>query len=122
VEVNQRDLVDKVLARYPEEFTGTFGTTSGQEERLIAMKCSENCCRMRMMLAPETSILYLRVHTDMRVMGRHQILIRLRYVIRQITGYGALTFSSNKVFKWLVRNDGAQFQDTDWKRLTKIGL
>ncbi|KAG1831524.1 hypothetical protein EV424DRAFT_1304208, partial [Suillus variegatus] len=24
------------------------------------------------------------------------------------------------VFKWLVKNDGAKFQDTDWKRLTKI--
>jgi hypothetical protein len=57
-------------------------------------------------------------------MGRNQTPVQLRCVVRQITGYLALTFLSNnlKVFKWLVKNDGAKFQDTDWKRLTKIGL
>lgn len=124
MEINQRALVDKVLARYPEEFTGTFGTTSSQKERLIAMKCSENCCRMRTMLGPKTLISYLRVHADVQVMGQHQVSIQLRCAISRITGYGALTFSSNnlKVFKWVVKNDGAQFKPDDWNRLTKIGM
>lgn len=85
VEVNQRDLVDKVLARYPEEFT-VFrellqnADDAGAENFVIVFESPHG-----------------RASNGMKP-----------------------DINSAKVFKWLVKNDGAKFQDTDWKRLTKI--
>lgn len=85
MEVNQRDLVDKVLARYPEEFT-VFrellqnADDAGAENFEIVFESQHGCA------------------SNGTTPG----------------------FNSAKVFRWLVKNDGAQFQSTDWKRLTKI--
>ncbi|KAG2030034.1 histidine kinase-like ATPase, partial [Suillus americanus] len=88
VEVNQQDLVDKVLACYPEELTVLRellqnADDAGAENFEVVFESTHGCA------SDGTT--------------------------------PALTFSSNKVFRWLVKNDGAQFQDTDWKCLTKIG-
>ncbi|KAG0706644.1 hypothetical protein DFH29DRAFT_900624 [Suillus ampliporus] len=85
VEVNQRDLVDKVLARYPEEFT-VFrellqnADDAGAENFAIVFHAPHGC-------------------------GSNGTKPDL---------------NSAKVFKWVVKNDGAPFQETDWRRLTKI--
>ncbi|KAG2358885.1 hypothetical protein BDR07DRAFT_1416380 [Suillus spraguei] len=85
VEVNQRDLVDKVLARYPEEFT-VFrellqnADDAGAENFEIVFESQHGCASNGM-----------------------------------IPG-----LNSTQISKWLVKNDGAQFQSDDWERLTKI--
>ncbi|KAG2107835.1 hypothetical protein BD769DRAFT_1500283 [Suillus cothurnatus] len=85
VEVNQRDLVDKVLARYPEEFT-------------VFRELLQNA--------------------DDAGAGNFDIVFESPH--RYASNGTTPDLNSAQVFKWLVRNDGAQFQDTDWKRLTKI--
>ncbi|KAG1724402.1 histidine kinase-like ATPase, partial [Suillus paluster] len=100
VEVNQRGLVDKVLARYPEEFTvfrELLQNADDAEAKNFAIE--------------------FQLETP-RECARNGTKPDLNSA--KSTGSGILTFSSNKVFKWLVKNDGVPFQDTDWKRLTKI--
>ncbi|KAG1829918.1 histidine kinase-like ATPase, partial [Suillus subalutaceus] len=84
VDVNQRDLVHKVFARYPEEFT-VFrellqnADSAGAENFAIVFQSPQGCA----------------------------------------SNESKLDLNSAKVFKWLVKNDGAPFQESDWKRLTK---
>ncbi|KAG1747684.1 hypothetical protein EDB19DRAFT_1872895 [Suillus lakei] len=85
VEVNQRDLVDKVLARYPEEFTVFRELLQNADDA-----------------------------------GAQNFAIEFQSPPGCASNGTKLDLSSAKVYKWLVKNDGAQFQDTDWKRLTKI--
>ncbi|KAG1846213.1 histidine kinase-like ATPase [Suillus subalutaceus] len=86
VEVNQRDLVDKVLARYPEEFT-------------VFRELLQNADDAG---AENFDVVFESTHAGCTSNGTTPGL------------------NSVKIFRWLVKNDGAQFQDTDWKRLTKI--
>ncbi|KAG1813853.1 uncharacterized protein BJ212DRAFT_1364045 [Suillus subaureus] len=85
VEVNQRNLVDKVLARYPEEFT-------------VFRELLQNADDAG---AENFDIVFESLH-------------------RCASNGTTQGLNSAKVFKWLVKNDGAQFQPDDWKRLTKI--
>ena len=48
VEVNQRALIDKVLARYSGEFTGGFSTIFIEGGYLnVCLQFSVNCCRLQ---------------------------------------------------------------------------
>ncbi|KAG1730663.1 histidine kinase-like ATPase [Suillus paluster] len=85
VEVNQRDLVDKVLARYPEEFTVFRELLQNADDA-----------------------------------GAENFTIVFQASHRYASNGTKPDLSSVKVCKWLVRNDGAPFQDPDWGRLTKI--
>lgn len=85
VEVNQRDLVDKVLARYPEEFTVFRELLQNADDA-----------------------------------GAENFVIVFESPHGNMSNGTKPDPNSAKVFKWLVKNDGAKFQDTDWKRLTKI--
>ncbi|KAG1798994.1 uncharacterized protein HD556DRAFT_1440065 [Suillus plorans] len=85
VEVNQRDLVDKVLARYPEEFT-------------VFRELLQNA-------------------DDAGAKNFNIVFESPRGRASNGTTPG---LNSAKVFKWVVKNDGVQFEPADWKRLTKI--
>ncbi|KAF9235050.1 hypothetical protein BU15DRAFT_78428 [Melanogaster broomeanus] len=92
VTVNQKALVQKVLARYPEEFT-VFrelvqnADDAGADNVEIEFQTKE----------------YAGKPSGSKAMnGTHGNL------------------SNVKVFKWVVKNDGAVFQQKDWDRITKI--
>ncbi|KAG2141060.1 hypothetical protein DEU56DRAFT_797030 [Suillus clintonianus] len=85
VEVNQRDLVDKVLARYPEEFTVFRELLQNADDA-----------------------------------GAKNFSIEFQSLAGNESNGAKPDPNSAKVFKWIVKNDGAPFQKTDWKRLTKI--
>ncbi|OJA08565.1 hypothetical protein AZE42_03358 [Rhizopogon vesiculosus] len=87
VEVNQRDLVDKVLARYPEEFT-------------VFRELLQNA--------------------DDAGAKSFEIVFQKSYVDKCASNGTKPDLDSVKVCKWLVKNDGAAFEENDWKRLTKI--
>ncbi|KIK42488.1 hypothetical protein CY34DRAFT_142335 [Suillus luteus UH-Slu-Lm8-n1] len=85
VEVNQRLLVDKVLARYPEEFTVFRELLQNADDA-----------------------------------GAENFIIVFESPCGFTSNGTKPDPNSAKVFKWLVKNDGAKFQDNDWKRLAKI--
>ncbi|KAF9235045.1 hypothetical protein BU15DRAFT_65186 [Melanogaster broomeanus] len=92
VTVNQKALVQKVLARYPEEFT-VFrelvqnADDAGAENVEIEFQTKEYAGKPSGFKATN---------------GTHGNL------------------SNVKVFKWVVKNDGAVFQKEDWDRITNI--
>ncbi|OAX38949.1 hypothetical protein K503DRAFT_865778 [Rhizopogon vinicolor AM-OR11-026] len=87
VEVNQRDLVDKVLARYPEEFTVFRELLQNADDAW----------------AKSFEIVFQKSHVD-----------------KYASNGTKPDLDSVKVCKWLVKNNGAAFEENDWKRLTKI--
>ncbi|KAG1825278.1 hypothetical protein EV424DRAFT_1392999 [Suillus variegatus] len=85
VEINQRALVDKVLARYPEEFTVFRELLQNADDA-----------------------------------GAENFNIVFESPRGRASNGTTSGLNSTKVFKWVVKNDGAQFKPDDWNRLTKI--
>ncbi|KAF9219210.1 hypothetical protein BS17DRAFT_798263 [Gyrodon lividus] len=94
VEVNQRALIDKVLARYSGEFT-------------VFRELLQNSDDAR------SSAVEIRFETD----------AYLRRKAEKEEGVTPRTFpdlKSNPVLQWTFRNNGILFRDEDWTRLRKI--
>ncbi|KIJ09990.1 hypothetical protein PAXINDRAFT_16966 [Paxillus involutus ATCC 200175] len=94
VTVNQRALVEKVLARYPEEFTVFRELLQNADDTR-----AEN------------------VDIEFQTEGHAQKL--LGYEATDSTNFD---LSKAKVFKCVVRNDGKRFGEGDWNRLTNIAV
>ncbi|KAG1871608.1 hypothetical protein F4604DRAFT_1768978 [Suillus subluteus] len=98
VEVNQRALVDKVLARYPEEFT-------------VFRELLQNADDAR---ATKVLIEFQTKDYVTHSAGANG----------KTNGINGTTdipdLLTTKLFKWVVRNNGDYFEDKDWGRLTKI--
>lgn len=96
VEVNQRALVDKVLARYPEEFT-VFRELLQNADDARATK-----------VVIEFQTKGYATHSAGANGKTNGIMTDIPDLL------------TTKLFKWVVRNNGDDFKDTDWGRLTKI--
>ncbi|KAG0706650.1 histidine kinase-like ATPase, partial [Suillus ampliporus] len=94
VEVNQRGLVDKVLTHYPGEFTVFRELLQNVDDA-----------------GAKNFAIAFRTPHECASDGMKPDLNSAKVV---------LTFSSDKVIKWVVKNDGAPFEGPDWKRLMKI--
>ncbi|KAG1902642.1 uncharacterized protein F5891DRAFT_1022595 [Suillus fuscotomentosus] len=98
VEVNQRALVDKVLARYPEEFT-------------VFRELLQNADDAR---AKKVLIEFQTKDYATHTAGANG----KTNGINGTTDFPDLL--TTKLYKWVVRNNGDYFEDKDWGRLTKI--
>ncbi|KAG1718293.1 hypothetical protein EDB19DRAFT_952071 [Suillus lakei] len=96
VEVNQRALVDKVLARYPEEFT-------------VFRELLQNADDAR---ATKVSIEFQTRECATHSAGANGHAIGINSTVPDL--------KTTKLFKWIVSNNGDCFQEKDWERLTKI--
>lgn len=98
VEVNQRALVDKVLARYPEEFT-------------VFRELLQNADDAR-----ATKVL---IEFQTKDYVTHSVGAN-----GKTNGINGTTdipdLLRTKLYTWVVRNNGDYFEDKDWGRLTKI--
>ncbi|KAG2141054.1 hypothetical protein DEU56DRAFT_797004 [Suillus clintonianus] len=98
VEVNQRALVDKVLARYPEEFT-------------VFRELLQN--------ADDARATKVVIEFQTKAYASHSVEAN-----GKTNGINGTTdipdLSNSKLFKWVVRNNGDFFEEKDWGRLTKI--
>ncbi|KAG1788867.1 histidine kinase-like ATPase, partial [Suillus plorans] len=98
VEVNQRALVDKVLARYPEEFT-------------VFRELLQN--------ADDARAKKVLIEFQTKDYATHSAGANGKTNgINGTTDFPDLV--TMKLYKWVVRNNGDYFEDKDWGRLTKI--
>ncbi|KAG2107834.1 hypothetical protein BD769DRAFT_1500263 [Suillus cothurnatus] len=115
VEVNQRALVDKVLARYPEEFTwfveSLYWLAQSAEKRLVFRELLQNADDAR---ATKVLIDFQTKNYATHSAGANG----------KTNGINGVTdipdLLTTKLYKWVVRNNGDYFEDKDWGRLTKI--
>ncbi|KAG1730664.1 uncharacterized protein EDB91DRAFT_1059251, partial [Suillus paluster] len=96
VEVNQRALVDKVLARYPEDFT-------------VFRELLQNADDAR---ATKVLIEFQTRDYATHSAGANGKANGINGTIPDL--------NTTKLFKWIVRNNGDCFEEKDWGRLTKI--
>ncbi|KIJ66567.1 hypothetical protein HYDPIDRAFT_26903 [Hydnomerulius pinastri MD-312] len=92
VTVNQRALVDKVLARYPEEFT-------------VFRELVQNADDAR----AENVVIEFQTEAYAKSPASEKM----------VNGVG-VDLNKAKAFKWIVKNDGEEFEPRDWNRLTSI--
>ncbi|KAG0706642.1 hypothetical protein DFH29DRAFT_900607 [Suillus ampliporus] len=96
VEVNQRALVDKVLARYPEDFT-------------VFRELLQNADDAR---ATKVLIEFQTSNYAIHSAGANGKANGINGTIPDL--------NTTKLSKWIVRNNGDRFEEKDWGRLTKI--
>ncbi|KIK93084.1 hypothetical protein PAXRUDRAFT_145837 [Paxillus rubicundulus Ve08.2h10] len=94
VNVNQRDLVEKVLARYPEDLT-------------VFRELVQNADDAR---AENVEIDFQTKDYAAKASGS-----------KAMNGTNS-DLTSAKIHKWVVRNDGDKFKQEDWDRLTNIAV
>ncbi|KIJ09987.1 hypothetical protein PAXINDRAFT_16963 [Paxillus involutus ATCC 200175] len=104
VTVNQRALVEKVLARYPEDFA-VFrelvqnADDAGAENVEIEFQTKDHAAAN--LKHPDLASVKVSTFLDTSSSGSQ---------------------SRRQVFKWVVRNDGGKFKQEDWDRLTNIAV
>ncbi|KAJ8595100.1 hypothetical protein M405DRAFT_929750, partial [Rhizopogon salebrosus TDB-379] len=94
VKVNQRALVDKVLARYPEDFT-------------VFRELLQN--------GDDAKATEVRIEFQTSDYAEHSVGANDN--ANEIND----TIPNLELFKWVVRNNGEHFKPSDWDRLTTIG-
>ncbi|KAH9934863.1 uncharacterized protein B0H18DRAFT_1114703 [Fomitopsis serialis] len=98
VEVNQRALIDKVLARYSAEFTGSF-----------------------MLAVPAAFILdFVEIRFETKAYLDSKKANGTEEAPPPPLDQQALDRKASLVHQWTFKNDGVDFRDEDWNRLKKI--
>ncbi|KAJ8581652.1 hypothetical protein M405DRAFT_938167 [Rhizopogon salebrosus TDB-379] len=100
--VNQRALIDKVLARYPEDFT-------------VFRELLQNADDAR---ATKVQIDFQTSDYAGHSAGANAKANRINGTVPNLNTTEHV--ASRQLFKWVVRNNGDFFEDKDWDRLTKI--
>ncbi|KIK80619.1 hypothetical protein PAXRUDRAFT_15687 [Paxillus rubicundulus Ve08.2h10] len=98
VTVSQRSLVEKVLARYPEEFT-------------VFRELVQN--------ADDAGAKHVEIEFNTKDYSRH---IGTPHSADEVRNGTNVDLNKVKVFKWVVRNDGDTLKPEDWERLTNIAV
>jgi len=102
VEVNQRALIDKVLARYSEEFT-------------VFRELLQN--------SDDASANAVEIHFDTEIYAQHT---KEKAGDPEASNNNALALTrlpdlkTTVIHRWTFKNDGIVFRDEDWNRLKKI--
>lgn len=130
VEVNQRALIDKVLARYSGEFTGTQTTDIVRVGDHISyillvfrelLQNSDDAASRAVEIRFETKEYLDRMKKEKDAPGNEQE--QADDVVHELScAEGKLPdLKTALVHQWTFRNNGMVFKDDDWNRLKKIG-
>ena len=134
VEVNQRALIDKVLARYSGEFTGAFRAVPHQKrqpehQRVVfreLLQNSDDASSKAVEIRFETRDYIERMRSSE---DQAPPLVNDRLPDLKTASVCGLGFSFGffdlivlvQVHRWTFKNNGILFRDEDWNRLRKIG-
>ena len=130
VEVNQRALIDKVLARYSGEFTGTQTTVVVRVGNHISyiplvfrelLQNSDDAASRAVEIRFETKEYLNRMKTGKDAPGIEQE--QADETVHEPSGTESKLpdLKTALVHQWTFRNNGMVFKDDDWNRLKKIG-
>lgn len=98
VEVNQRALIDKVLARYSGEFTVFRELLQNSDDA-------------------QSSAVEIYFETEEYLRRKNS-----KDAMQPEDGVGFPDLKATPVSQWAFRNNGIVFRDEDWNRLRKIGV
>ena len=135
VEVNQRALIDKVLARYSGEFTGVYRVFSMKSSGLNAgvyivfrelLQNSDDASSTAVEIRFET-----KKYVDRERSGANQVPSAQEECLPDLKTTSVRGFHLSSCFvglidlaqvhRWTLKNNGMIFREEDWNRLRMIG-
>jgi hypothetical protein len=134
VEVNQRALIDKVLARYSGEFTGKFAISCSALLR-SSDRLHNKVFRELLQNSDDAASKAVEIHFETQAFldiksGKRSAVIQdklpelktvqVRYSLPALNS--PLSTHDAQLHQWTFKNNGMLFTDEDWNRLKKIGV
>ena len=130
VEVNQRALIDKVLARYSGEFTGERSWDRSFFNLILLtsvfrelLQNSDDARSSAVEIRFETAAYLRRKDSEQGNLDVPPLPNLKSTHVRVLSAFihSCVDISFLEVAQWTFRNNGIAFRDEDWTRLRKIG-